>query len=446
MFKKAINLYVNSKSGHDVFTRLRLSITFTVNVIMLLMATFFAVEGFFHFGVLGLSAPTVLFIWSGVNLVFLSQSPFTYVFMTSSLLCGLSGILVAAFFYGGGISNTAFIYSLPLILAAFTMLPTKGAILFIIIYETIEIVITALTFNGYFGVYPAAMISNLAVDLTGGKIISASFGMFFHRTLRNFSSEIDQKNRAQNEVYLAREQLSKMSSLGTMAAGIAHEVNNPLAIAQGFIEICIEEEESKQKQKRLEKVLKSLDRIKKVVRTMNSFEPSATSENQDINIERIVEKVITMASQKSDELDVNIVKLFKYNVSIREDQRNLAIILFNILINAVEAAAENAKLNDIKALVTIDLILDEESIVFEIRDNGQGIDSDVESRIFDPFFTTKTESNAGSGLTLSNNLIKSMNGEITYYRDGLLSVFQVRLPIIQGLKLQSNVYQNSVVA
>lgn len=179
---------------------------------------------------------------------------------------------------------------------------------------------------------------------------------------------------------------------------------------------------------------------------MNSFEPSATSENQDINIERIVEKVITMASQKSDELDVNIVKLFKYNVSIREDQRNLAIILFNILINAVEAAAENAKLNDIKALVTIDLILDEESIVFEIRDNGQGIDSDVESRIFDPFFTTKTESNAGSGLTLSNNLIKSMNGEITYYRDGLLSVFQVRLPIIQGLKLQSNVYQNSVVA
>ena len=228
----------------------------------------------------------------------------------------------------------------------------------------------------------------------------------------------------------------KLASVGELAAGIAHEINNPVAIMveeAGWIEDLLEEEDFKERENRsefkraLEQIRTQGRRCKEITHKLLSFARKTDSRIQDVQINDLVEELIALSAQRAKfaKVDINL-DLQRDLRTIKVSQAELQQVMLNLINNALDEMEKSG------GTLKVSSALEGGYIVVEVAiDNGPGIPEANLARIFDPFFTTKpVGKGTGLGLSICYGIIKKMGGDIEV-RSAVDAgaTFRVKIPI-----------------
>lgn len=227
---------------------------------------------------------------------------------------------------------------------------------------------------------------------------------------------------------------SKLVALGEMAGGVAHEINNPLAIIHShtqLMERMLEKGEPNKEQilKSLTAITTTVARIKNIVKGLRNISRDATTEKPDyVSLRTILLDVFSLCDErfKIHNIKLNCVltkPAFGYSLHCRQVQ--LSQVFLNLLNNSFDAIAD---LDD--KWIKIDAEIQNDRMVIHLIDSGHGIPNDIRQKIFQPFFTTKEiGKGTGLGLSLVYRMITDHGGEIYYDESHSNTCFTIILPI-----------------
>ena len=220
---------------------------------------------------------------------------------------------------------------------------------------------------------------------------------------------------------------NRMASVGTLAGGVAHEINNPLATIATHLALIAEHPAPRIDDAVLGEAHAAVERIRDVVRGLAAFSRADEDHRDSLDVERVLDLAISMAG---NELRHRARLLAQYGgpPCVRANEARLGHVFLNLLVNAADAIPEgHADHNEICVTTRTD---DAGWAVVEIRDSGAGIPRHIQGRIFDPFFTTKPlGEGSGLGLSICHGIVRSLGGEITFHSEvGKGSTFRVALP------------------
>lgn len=211
-------------------------------------------------------------------------------------------------------------------------------------------------------------------------------------------------------------QSEKMASIGTLTAGIAHEINNPLAgLRIGLNRISRNPADTGQTVKYIELMQDAQNRMENVIQDLLTFSRKSPHEFEEISACEMLRKVVKLAQYRVRRSNINIeVDHSKCPYKINVAANRIEQVFLNIILNAIDSVCEKVeKEPETEGLIKI-YIEDEKNcskICFE--DNGLGLDQAIKSKIFDPFFTTKKiGEGTGLGLSVSYQIVKDHGGEI----------------------------------
>ncbi len=208
----------------------------------------------------------------------------------------------------------------------------------------------------------------------------------------------------------------RLVSLGTMSTGIAHEINNPLAIineSAGFMkEIICAPEMSTFVQKEalllgIDKIEKSIKRARRITHQLLGYVKKQDSRFSKVNLAVLLNETLALLKKELEEKNIIIVWIKdKSENTLFSDPYQIRQVLMNLLNNAIQAVKKNGS-------ITLSIRETNHEILLEIKDNGMGIPKENLSKIFDPFFTTKPfEEGTGLGLFVVHKILSSLNGDI----------------------------------
>ncbi len=220
-------------------------------------------------------------------------------------------------------------------------------------------------------------------------------------------------------------QADKLSGLGTLAAGIAHEMNNPLYSIMGFTEAILEEKQISKIQPLAQKVLARSKHMASVILNLSGY--ARTNEQdalKDVDINDALKAATEMALMASYTDDIDLEKNFGSVPSIQAKPEEIQQVFLNIISNAVQAMEGKGKL-------TLSSQHDQEFIVVQIRDTGPGISPEYISKVFDPFFTTKEQGEGtGLGLNIVHRVVNQYGGNIKIESEpGEGTTFVISFPV-----------------
>ena len=240
----------------------------------------------------------------------------------------------------------------------------------------------------------------------------------------NLLERIDIKN---NELSMKRqmERADRLATLGELTAGIAHELNTPLANILGFAELL------QSRLKKDEQALNDLDKIitnaifsREVVKKLMFFTCTMPQEMKHINLVSIIKESIKLLEPTFRKSKVKyIVKIEDENLMLRADTVQMTQIMFNLLMNAIYFSPQNG-------VVTIEASQNKKHIILKISDEGKGFDIKDMDKVFEPFFTTKPiGEGSGLGLSVVHGIVASHKGTITAQNNNKKgAIFTVTLP------------------
>jgi two-component system, NtrC family, sensor kinase len=229
-------------------------------------------------------------------------------------------------------------------------------------------------------------------------------------------------------------QAEKMSSIGLLAAGVAHEINNPLTSVAGYAEALLrrfrdtpalaEDPRLEDFPKYLNVIIRESYRCKGIIDCLLSFSRKGEGSIEKVDINEVLHEVLELVRHKSRYENVEIREELQADLPpVSGDAAGLRQVFMNLLINAHQA---------IKGAGTVDISTrgDGSAVVIQVKDTGCGIRADHLDHIWDPFFTTKSVGQGiGLGLAVTYNIIKKQGGDIQVEsREGKGSKFTVRLP------------------
>lgn len=220
------------------------------------------------------------------------------------------------------------------------------------------------------------------------------------------SRDITDRKKMEEQSYYTE----KLASLGTLAAGVAHEINNPLAIILGFTDILLEKTpKNSQEYDILKTVEKQATNAKRIVENLLSFVRHKEHKEQLVNINACIETILDVIQNTIIINNIELRKHLQENLpSVKGDADELQQVFFNIINNAIHVMKGGG-------VLTISTRYDGQWIEIYISDTGCGIKKEHRQRIFDPFFTTKeVGKGTGLGLWVSYNIVKKHNGIITF--------------------------------
>lgn len=243
-----------------------------------------------------------------------------------------------------------------------------------------------------------------------------------HRELLMYNEDLQQTQK----LLITSE---KMASLGIMAAGIAHEINNPLNFIQNGVEALSTKisEDDQDKKKELEPIFhivkEGVNRASKIVRSLSHFSRKGPEMNEECNIKEIIENCLLILHNKIKN-KVRVLTDFSSTTQIvKGNEGRLHQAMMNIIANA-EQAIENT------GTIKITTIKRDNFLDVTIEDNGEGIPKENLSKISDPFFTTKAPGEGtGLGLFITFSIIEEHNGQIDVISSpGKGTIFTISLP------------------
>ena len=248
--------------------------------------------------------------------------------------------------------------------------------------------------------------------------------------LRSTQSELRDRMEAQRIAENRLIQAAKLAAVGEMAAGIAHELNNPLTSVTGFAELALEEiPEESQARKDLELVTREAKRARDVVRRLLDFARQSESTRARASLNEIVDDVVALSRHlihtSGAELTVKLDKTLPWVVM---DANQLKQVLLNLVHNALQAMPNGGAL---EIATKVGYRNNREWAVVHVRDTGLGISQPEQARIFEPFFTTKgDQGGTGLGLSVTYGIVTDHGGHIDVESEpGAGSKFTVWLPL-----------------
>jgi signal transduction histidine kinase len=250
-----------------------------------------------------------------------------------------------------------------------------------------------------------------------------------------------ERRRMQQQLMLA----DRLSTVGMLAAGVAHEINNPLAYVIGNLEFALgriasghplEESERAEVAQALTHAREGSDRICHITRDLKTFCRCTPDEAKSaVNVRRVMESSISMAWNQIRHR-ARLTRNFERVPSTNGHESRLGQVFLNLLVNAAQALPDDG-IEQNEIIVTIRN--EHGSVVIEVRDNGSGMSAEHRARAFEPFFTTKQpELGSGIGLSICHSIVADMGGAISCESElGQGTTFQVRLPVNTSTALTS---------
>lgn len=279
---------------------------------------------------------------------------------------------------------------------------------------------------------PVSLSSNLMQNVDGeieGVIVSAKD--------ERESNLIKELKKTQKQLV----QSAKLASLGELSAGVAHELNQPLFLIQGFagrIKSLFTKHEQvsrNQVEDYIKEIQENVTRADGIIRHMRDFSRQAGQRSDPITINDVIEKSFTLLNEQLRLRGIDVQKdLTPENPVILGDKNRLEQVFVNFLTNSRDAIESSPR--KAKGMISVRSMIQSDSVVIEFSDNGTGVDEGIINRIFDPFFTTKeVGKGTGLGLSIVHGIIQEHKGRIECHsKGGNGATFKVTLPIFQAQK------------
>jgi len=223
------------------------------------------------------------------------------------------------------------------------------------------------------------------------------------------------------------QQSERLAAIGHMAAGVAHEVGNPLASISSLVQLVQRRTKESFTKDNLGKVREHIDRITKIVRDLVDFSRPSIARSTSTQINEVIESSVGLLKHDARCRDVNFNLDFDKKlpkITLVPDHLNQVMV--NLLLNAVDAIQKS----DNKTII-ISTEMNTKSAIIKVQDNGPGIPKEIKGKIFEPFFTTKkVGKGTGLGLSVSHGIITRLNGQIKVKSEkGNGTTFIIELPI-----------------
>lgn len=231
-------------------------------------------------------------------------------------------------------------------------------------------------------------------------------------------------------------QSSKMAALGKMAAGIAHEINNPLQIIgdqAGWMKDLLDSEDMKQTEnfeefdQCIKKIERQVNRSREITHRLLRFGRRMETTQELVDINQILMETLTFLENEAHFRDIQIQTNYDDNLpKISTDPNQLQQVFLNIIDNAIDAVGQSGQ-------IRVETFTDKQNhkqIMVKISDNGPGISRELISKIFDPFFTTKRpDEGTGLGLSISYGIMEKLGGHIAVEsEEGKGTTFIISVP------------------
>jgi C4-dicarboxylate-specific signal transduction histidine kinase len=302
-----------------------------------------------------------------------------------------------------------------------------------------EIKSTVITWEG------ETAVLTFVADITGRKKTADELKKL-NRNLEQRVREELEKIRKQQELLI---QKSKLESLGELAAGIAHEINQPLgSIAMGLdnlkIKLSSGEITEEYVNRKTNALFKDIERIRSIIEHVRIF--SRDQQNavlEPVSITEVVFNALSLIARQyeSKSIELQVKYTSKRDITLGNKYK-LEQVILNILSNARYAVREKerAEVKAYKKIIKIQTFANRKSCGVIIHDNGTGIPENIIGNIFDPFFTTKQEEmGTGLGLSIIYGIVKEMKGEIKAdSKEGKYTRLVVTLPLYKEEKEKNN--------
>ncbi len=259
------------------------------------------------------------------------------------------------------------------------------------------------------GLIPLSVSSSQLKDETG-KVMGA---VIIIRDMREIK-ELQEKVR----------RVERLASLGRLAAGIAHEIRNPLSSIRGFAHYFQGKFDPETKDVKYAKAMVGeIDRLNRIIEALLDFARPAEPELQPCSIEDVLNHVLQLIQTDVNAKEVKVVTDIEDDIpNVMLDRDQMIQVLLNILLNAVNAVDKDGE-------ISVSICMEMDTLQIGISDTGSGIPPENLPRVFDPFFTTKKDG-TGLGLSIVHRIIENHNGEIgVESKPEKGTTFTVRLPL-----------------
>lgn len=243
----------------------------------------------------------------------------------------------------------------------------------------------------------------------------------FNQMVGDLKHNLEELEEAKEEQF----RLDRLSALGQIAAGVAHEINNPLGgISLCFNNLITTDMDEGTRQRHIDVIKSGFDRIQTIVKRLLDFSKNSSLSISRVSLNTIVGNVLKLAEYTISKKGITHVEHLAGELPpIMADPGKLEQVFLNLIINAVQAM-------DNGGVLTIRTECDGATCRVSVADTGKGIPRDILARIFDPFFTTKdTGEGTGLGLSVSKAIIEQHKGEIKVETSEEGAVFTVYLPL-----------------
>jgi hypothetical protein len=230
-------------------------------------------------------------------------------------------------------------------------------------------------------------------------------------------------------------QADKLSSIGLLAAGVAHEVNTPLAVISTYAQMLAKQvSDDEQKSRMLDKIARQTFRASEIVNSLLNFSRTSTSEFTEVRLNAVIQETLSLLSHQLKKAGLEVVTRLDTQLEpVRGNSGKLQQVFLNLILNARDAMEQTGSASAPRGVLQVITKNSEKGVVVEIIDTGHGIAPEHLSRIYDPFFTTKSvKKGTGLGLSVTYGIMQEHGASIeAVSRQGEGTCFRLEFPAIR---------------